>query len=86
MSKKFVSVLCVILAALLVISLVAMVLPSAAGAVSQSQIDVLKEQKEALTAKKQAASKQIAKLKTSRRGIWIKRSAGRQMRAYAAGY
>lgn len=68
MSKKFVSVLCIILAVLLVISLVIMVLPSSAGAVSQSQIDVLKEQKEAIAAKKQAASQQITKLKNEQAG------------------
>ena len=68
MSKKFVSILCIILAVLFVVSLITMVLPSAVGAVSQSQIDALNEQKQALAAKKQAASAQIATLKSQQAG------------------
>lgn len=68
MSKKFVSILCIILAALFVISLVVMVLPGSAHAVSQSQIDVLQEQKQALAAKKKAASDQISQLKSQQAG------------------
>jgi murein DD-endopeptidase MepM/ murein hydrolase activator NlpD len=68
MSKKFVSALCVILAILFVVSLVVMVLPSSAGAVSQSQIDALQAQKEQLAAKKKAASDQISTLKSQQAG------------------
>lgn len=75
MSKKFISVMCVILAILFVVSLVAMVMPTTAGAVSQSQIEALQEQKNSLAAKKKAASQQIATLKSQQAGYLEQKAA-----------
>lgn len=68
MSKKFVSILCIVLAVLFVVSLITMILPTMAGATSQSQLDALKQQKQALAQKKQEASSQIATLKQQQAG------------------
>jgi murein DD-endopeptidase MepM/ murein hydrolase activator NlpD len=68
MSKKFVTVMCIILAVVMVVSLVAIVLPTMAGAVSQSQIDALQDQKDAIAAEKKAAADKIATLKKQQSG------------------
>lgn len=75
MSKKFVSVMSIILAVIMVATLVLAVLPAAAGAVSQSQIDALQTQKEAIADKKKAASQQVNALKTQQAGILEQKAA-----------
>ena len=64
MSKKFISIMCIILAAIFVVTLVLVALPTNAHAVSQSQIQALQDQKDAIKAKKDAAAKKIADLKS----------------------
>lgn len=62
MSKKFVSVVCILLAALMVLSLLSGVLSISAGAVSQSEIDALEAQRDEIRRKQADVKEQLEAL------------------------
>ena len=53
--KKAVSILCLVLAVIMILSLVISVLPARAYAVSQSDIEAMKAKRDAITARKEQA-------------------------------
>lgn len=68
-SRKFRKILCIILAALMLISLLAMVIPVRAYAVSQADIDAVKAEKDALTAQKKTFQAKIDELEAQQADV-----------------
>ena len=68
-SRKFRKILCIILAALMLISLLAMVIPVRAYGVSQADIDAVKAEKEALTAQKKTFQAKIDELEAQQADV-----------------
>lgn len=74
--KKFVSVVCMLLAALIILSALAAAISSSfAGAVSQWEINKLKEQKAEITEKKLEISVQIAELQNKQASVLEQKAA-----------
>ena len=73
MSKKFISIMSIVLAVILVVSLVLMVLPSAASAATS--MSELQSKKDALTSQKKAAAQQINTLKNQQAGYLQQKAA-----------
>ncbi len=62
MSKRFVSVVCIVLAALMVFGVLASALSFSAGAVSQSEIDALEDQRDEIRKKQADVKEQLESL------------------------
>jgi murein DD-endopeptidase MepM/ murein hydrolase activator NlpD len=75
MSKKFVSTLCLILAALLLFGVLAGVLGSAVSAVSQSEIDALESQRDEIRKKQSDVKEQLDSLKVDMASALDKKTA-----------
>ena len=73
--KKAVSILCLVLAAIMVLSLVFSVLPVRAYAVSQSDIDAMKAKRSEITKRKQEAQGVVDGLKEEEAGVLVKKDA-----------
>ena len=75
MSKKFTRIVCIILAALLVLGLVSMVAGSKAYAVSQSEIDALQRQRDEIRSQKADIQEQIDALQSEVASVIEKKTA-----------
>ena len=73
--KKAVSILCLVLAVIMILSLVISVLPARAYAVSQSDIEAMKAKRDAITARKEQAQGVLDDLKEQEAGVLVKKNA-----------
>ncbi len=70
-----VRILCILLAAIFVLSLVVVMLPSRAGAVTQSEIDALQSKRDEIRAKQQEQQNQIDSLRSEQAGVLDQKAA-----------
>lgn len=70
-----VRILCILLAAIFVLSLVVVMLPSRAGAVTQSEIDALQSKRDEIRAKQQEQQGQIDTLRNEQAGVLEQKAA-----------
>ena len=73
--KKAVSILCLVLAVIMILSLVISVLPARAYAVTQSDIDALKAKRAEITARKDKAQEMLDELKEEESNVLVQKNA-----------
>ena len=73
--KKAVSILCLVLAVIMILSLVISVLPARAYAVTQSDIDALKAKRAEITARKDKAQETLDELKEEESNVLVQKNA-----------
>ena len=73
--KKAISILCLVLAVIMILSLVISVLPGRAYAVTQSQIDAMKAKRAEITQRKDKAQEVLDSLKEEKAGVLVEKNA-----------